>query len=65
MYLNMKPIILVIICSLIILLIASCKDEKNEDITQEVNKNGAVETAVEIKHLDSLNDVLSLPIKSG
>jgi hypothetical protein len=58
MYLNMKPIILVIICSLLILLIASCKDEKNEDITQEVNKNGAVETAIEIKHLDSLNDVL-------
>lgn len=56
MNLNMKPIILVIICSLVILLIASCEPEKNEDITQEVNKNGAVETAVEIKHIDYLND---------
>ncbi len=58
MNLNMKPVLLVIICSLVILLIASCEPKKNEDITQEVNKNGAVETAVEIKHLDSLNDVL-------
>lgn len=32
--------------------------EKNEDITPTVNKNGAVETAVTIEHLDTLHDVL-------
>ena len=36
----------------------SCKDEKNEDITQSVNKNGSVETSVTVQHLDSLNDLL-------
>ncbi len=58
MNLNMKPILLVILSPMVILLIASCEPKKNEDITQEVNKNGAVETAVEIKHIDSLNDEL-------
>lgn len=58
MNLNMKPILLVILSAMVILLIASCEPEKNEDITQEVNKNGAVETVVEIKHIDSLNDEL-------
>jgi hypothetical protein len=37
---------------------SSCKDEKNEDLTQTVNKNGSVETSVTVQHLDSLNDVL-------
>ncbi len=54
----MKSTILVIFCSHVILLLASCEPKKNEDITQEVNKNGSIETAVEIQHLDSLNDLL-------
>jgi len=37
---------------------SSCKDKKNEDITNTINKNGSVETAVTVEHLDSLNDVL-------
>jgi hypothetical protein len=45
-----------LILSLIILL-ASCKDN-NEDITDAVNKNGSVETAVQIEHIDSTHDVL-------
>ncbi len=36
----------------------SCEDEKNEDLTQSVNKNGSVETSVTVQHLDSLNDLL-------
>ena len=36
----------------------SCSVKKNEDITQQVNKNGAVETSVTVEHLDSLTDVL-------
>ena len=36
----------------------SCKDEKNEDLTNTVNKNGAVETSVTVVHIDSLYDVL-------
>ena len=37
--------------------LVACND-KNEDVTQSVNKNGSVETAVHIAHLDSLHDEL-------
>jgi hypothetical protein len=37
---------------------SACKDEPNEDLTNTVNKNGSVESAVTVEHLDSLNDVL-------
>ena len=37
---------------------SSCKDEKNEDLTNTVNKNGAVETSVTVEHADSLHDIL-------
>jgi hypothetical protein len=33
----------------------ACKD-KNEDITDTVNKNGSIETAVHITHIDSARD---------
>lgn len=36
----------------------SCKDEPNEDLTNTVNKNGAIETSVTVTHLDSVNDIL-------
>lgn len=40
-------------------LFSSCgDDDKNEDLTNAVNKNGSVETAVTVQHLDSLHDVL-------
>jgi hypothetical protein len=38
--------------------LSSCQDEKNEDLTQTVNKNGSVETSVTVQHLDSLSDIL-------
>lgn len=40
------------------IIFSSCKDEKNEDLTQSVNKNGSIETSVTVQHLDSLNDIL-------
>lgn len=43
---------------LTIFMLFSCKDEKNEDLTSIVNKNGSVETAVTVERLDNLNDVL-------
>jgi hypothetical protein len=39
-------------------LLFSCSDD-NEDLTETVNKNGAVETAVEVTHLDSTHDMLT------
>lgn len=40
------------------IIFSACKDEKNEDLTQSVNKNGSIETSVTVQHLDSLNDIL-------
>jgi hypothetical protein len=55
----MKPIVLAILGGAALLLLFSCDDKKqNEDITQTVNKNGSVETAVQVEHLDSLHDIL-------
>lgn len=36
----------------------SCSNE-NEDITETVNKDGAIETAVQVAHLDSTHDILT------
>ena len=59
MNITMKPIVLAILGGAALLLLFSCDDKKqNEDITQSVNKNGSVETAVQIEHLDSLHDIL-------
>ncbi len=59
MNITMKPIVLAILGGAALLLLFSCDDKKqNEDITQNVNKNGSVETAVQIEHLDSLHDIL-------
>lgn len=56
----MKKISLLFITVLLVSVITltSCKDNDNEDLTNSVNKNGAVETAVTVVHLDSSNDVL-------
>lgn len=39
---------------------SSCREEENsnEDLTNTVNKNGAVETSVTVQHLDSSRDIL-------
>ena len=38
--------------------LVSCAEEKQEDLTNEVNKNGAVESSVTVDHLDSIHDIL-------
>lgn len=56
---NMKPIVLAILGGAALFLLFSCKDaQQNEDVTNTVNKMGAVESAVKVEHLDSLNDIL-------
>jgi len=40
-----------------LVLLASCKDER-EDVTQAVNKAGAIETSVTVQHADSTHDVV-------
>ncbi len=40
------------------IIIFSCTEKKQEDLTNEVNKNGSVESSVSVNHLDSTNDVL-------
>ncbi len=54
----MKKINLIGLAVLGLFFINSCKDDKNEDLTNEVNKNGAVESTVTVEHLDSLQDIL-------
>ena len=39
-------------------ILVSCAEEKQEDLTNEVSKNGSVESSVTVTHLDSMNDVL-------
>ena len=41
-----------------IIVFVSCENEKQEDITNEVNKNGSVESSVTVDHIDNMNDVL-------
>lgn len=55
---KMKPIVLVILAGALLLML-SCKDKKsNEDVTNEVNKAGSIESSVTVQHADSLHDVL-------
>ncbi len=55
----MKSIALVILGGALSMLLFSCEDQqKKEDMTQTINKNGAVETAIQVEHLDSTRDVL-------
>ena len=58
MNITMKPIVLAILGAAALLLLFSCDNKQNNDITQTVNKNGSIETAVQVEHLDSLHDVL-------
>jgi hypothetical protein len=39
------------------MIVVACND-KNEDVTNAVNKSGSVETAVHIAHIDSASDEL-------
>ena len=42
----------------IVIIVSSCNDDKNEDVVQTVNKNGAIESAVTVEHLDTTHDIL-------
>jgi hypothetical protein len=44
---------------LVIMLFATaCKNDKKDDVTNDVNKEGSIETAVTVEHADSTNDVI-------
>jgi len=54
-----KFFVRVFFVSVCFLVIVACDDtEKNEDVTNTVNKSGAVESAVKVEHIDSLHDIL-------
>ena len=55
---TMKPIVLAILGAAAILFLFSCSDKKNDDITSAINKDGSIESAVQVEHLDSLHDIL-------
>ncbi len=55
---NIKQISVAIALLACIGIFYSCKEKENEDLTPAVNKNGSVETAVTVEHLDSINDIL-------
>lgn len=55
---NMKPIVIAILGAAALLFLLSCSDKQNKDITSTVNKDGSVETAVQVEHLNSEYDVL-------
>ena len=54
----MKKIFTVIVTITLAILFSSCEEEKQEDVTNEINKNGSVETSVSVSKLDSANDIL-------
>ena len=55
---KMKPILLVALVGAALLLMMSCNDKPKEDLTNDVNKAGSVESSITVEHLDSLHDVL-------
>ena len=54
----MKKIFTIVMTISSAIVFQACKEEKQEDITNEINKNGSVETAVSVTQLDSANDIL-------
>jgi hypothetical protein len=57
---TMKPIVFAILGSAVLFLLLSCQEpaEKNDDVTNTVNKSAAIESSVKVEHLDSLHDIL-------
>jgi len=58
MQLTMKPILMVVLATFVLLSLISCEGKQNKDITESVNKNGSIESSIEVKHIDSLYDEL-------
>ena len=54
----MKRIFTIGFSTILITALVSCQEEKQEDLTNEVDKNGSVESSVTVDHLDSTNDIL-------
>ena len=54
----MKRIFAVGLSIILTTVVVSCEENQQEDITNEVNKNGSVESSVTVDHLDNMNDVL-------
>jgi len=52
MYTTIRLLLLLVLFGL-----ASC-DDKKEDVTQAINKAGAVETSVTVQHADSTHDIV-------
>lgn len=44
--------------AVIILIATGCKNDKKDDVTNDVNKEGSIETAVTVEHADSTNDII-------
>jgi hypothetical protein len=47
-----------IITIVLMTLFVSCDDDKSEDLTDTINKNGSIESDISVRHLDSLHDIL-------
>lgn len=47
----------------LLFVISACNNNQKEDVTNDVNKEGAVETSVTVQHLDSTNDVIITKLK--
>lgn len=54
----MKRIFAIAFSIILMTALVSCEEEKQEDLTNEVNKSGSVESSVTVDHLDSVNDIL-------
>jgi len=55
---KMKPIVLVILAGALLMMVSCGGKKQNEDVTNEINKNGSVESDISVQHIDSLHDVL-------
>lgn len=45
----------IVYCLLAGLLLAGCKEEKNEDVVEQPNKDGSIETVLSVSHADSFD----------
>ena len=54
----MKKYITTSLLLAITILAASCSDDEEKDLVNEVNKNGSIETSVSVNHLDSTHDLI-------
>jgi hypothetical protein len=46
-----------------LILVFACEQEKKEDLAENVNKEGAIETELSVEHLDNQYDILTTTYK--